>query len=258
MNTSSHSSISPRCRDRVSNLYLIRRATFFSLSLILPTNANAAESNTQYFIQWCKYCINCSRPMFVGRVLQTGGCCRRPIRQEPPTLFSRNLNISSRDRRGSGPGCLLTFFCLLFGALMCPTNAVDTRTPNCFLRGSSRVMQLNLCLLSAELIPRCYCFAAMRNLPVSHLPEEHSSRAESPFENAQLKCNDIFVSSDPRPPLHAAPTSLKLSNAERIISWPPLTRQTAARSSRTRALVLWNEEKKMSKWQVSLLREIST
>ena len=33
-------------------------------------------------------------------------------------------------------------------------------------------------------------------------------------------------------------TSLKLSNAERIISWPPLTRQTAAKSSKTKAFVL--------------------
>lgn len=33
-------------------------------------------------------------------------------------------------------------------------------------------------------------------------------------------------------------TSLKLSNAARIISCPPRTRQTAARSSRTNALVL--------------------
>lgn len=33
-------------------------------------------------------------------------------------------------------------------------------------------------------------------------------------------------------------TSLKLSNADRIISWPPFTRQIAARSSSTRAFVL--------------------
>lgn len=33
-------------------------------------------------------------------------------------------------------------------------------------------------------------------------------------------------------------TSLKLSNAERMISWPPRTRHTAARSSRTNAFVL--------------------
>lgn len=33
-------------------------------------------------------------------------------------------------------------------------------------------------------------------------------------------------------------TSLKLSNAERIISWPPFTKQIAARSSKTRAFVL--------------------
>lgn len=33
-------------------------------------------------------------------------------------------------------------------------------------------------------------------------------------------------------------TSLKLSNADRIISWPPFTRQIAASSSNTRALVL--------------------
>lgn len=33
-------------------------------------------------------------------------------------------------------------------------------------------------------------------------------------------------------------TSLKLSKAIKVISWPPLTRQTAAKSSKTKALVL--------------------
>lgn len=37
-------------------------------------------------------------------------------------------------------------------------------------------------------------------------------------------------------------TSLKLSNAERMISWPPRTRQTAASSSRTNAFVLQTQE----------------
>lgn len=41
----------------------------------------------------------------------------------------------------------------------------------------------------------------------------------------------------------APPTSLKLSNADRMISWPPLTRQTAASSSRTRAFVLWRKQR---------------
>lgn len=36
----------------------------------------------------------------------------------------------------------------------------------------------------------------------------------------------------------SAHTSLKLSNADSIISWPPFTRQIAARSSNTRAFVL--------------------
>lgn len=34
-------------------------------------------------------------------------------------------------------------------------------------------------------------------------------------------------------------TSLKLSKAARMMSWPPRTRQTAASSSSTSALVLW-------------------
>lgn len=38
-------------------------------------------------------------------------------------------------------------------------------------------------------------------------------------------------------------TSLKLSNAERMISWPPRTRHTAARSSRTSAFVLHRKTK---------------
>lgn len=37
-------------------------------------------------------------------------------------------------------------------------------------------------------------------------------------------------------------TSLKLSNAERMISWPPRTRQTAASSSSTKAFVLQAQE----------------
>lgn len=39
-------------------------------------------------------------------------------------------------------------------------------------------------------------------------------------------------------------TSLKWSNAARMISCPPLTKHTAARSSRTRALVLHNQDKR--------------
>lgn len=53
----------------------------------------------------------------------------------------------------------------------------------------------------------------------------------------------------------ASNTSLKLSKADRIISWPPLTRQTAARSSKTRALVLQTTEKvtaEVSKWQLAV------
>lgn len=45
----------------------------------------------------------------------------------------------------------------------------------------------------------------------------------------------------------APPTSLKLSNAERMISWPPRTRQTAARSSSTRAFVLGKNKKQKKK-----------
>lgn len=40
------------------------------------------------------------------------------------------------------------------------------------------------------------------------------------------------------------PTSLKLSNADKMISCPPLTRQTAANSSKTRAFVLSKQEEK--------------
>lgn len=47
-----------------------------------------------------------------------------------------------------------------------------------------------------------------------------------------------------------SPTSLKLSNADKMISCPPLTRQTAANSSNTRAFVLSKQEEKR-KTQIS-------
>jgi hypothetical protein len=46
------------------------------------------------------------------------------------------------------------------------------------------------------------------------------------------------------------PTSLKLSKADKMISCPPLTRQTAAKSSKTRAFVLSKQEERR-KTQIS-------
>lgn len=52
-------------------------------------------------------------------------------------------------------------------------------------------------------------------------------------------------------------TSLKLSKAERMMSWPPLTRQTAASSSRTRALVLGTHRRASCFYFESLVRSVS-
>lgn len=54
------------------------------------------------------------------------------------------------------------------------------------------------------------------------------------------------------PHLVAHLTSLKLSKAERMMSWPPLTKHTAASSSSTRALVLGGHMLRFSIWGVKV------
>lgn len=124
---------------------------------------------------------------------------------------------------------------------MCRPNPVNTRTRNYFLWRFYCVMRLK----PASVI----CWQRAHSLMLLFCSSEESAGLASAvgaflqgwvtvLKSAQLKCNGTSDPGSPSP--RATPTSLKLSNAERIISWPPLTRQTAARSSNTRALVLSN------------------
>ena len=109
-----------------------------------------------------------SRPMFVGWMQQPGAA---PSHNLP--LFTPGVRRPHPDRHGSGRGCLKHLF-LCYSQLWCVCQIHLTLTHTYILLLSQevcppppRVMWLNRCLLSVvkELIPRCYCFAAARNLP---------------------------------------------------------------------------------------------
>lgn len=59
-------------------------------------HTNAAESNAPYFIQGCKYYINCSRPISAN-LCRKQSCCWAWLHHQPPTLSSGSQNTLSRQ-----------------------------------------------------------------------------------------------------------------------------------------------------------------
>lgn len=107
-------------------------------------------------------------------------------------------------------------------------SAGNKRCWNCWNYSSS-----NINMETMEWTPRC----SKENL---QLMENPSWREFSWMRRLQSTMREVGTPESDK----AAPrTSLKLSKADKMISWPPRTRQTAARSSRIRAFVLWGKQR---------------
>lgn len=136
------------CPQMLPAAYTIITLTFISLGEPLPKTyspTNATESNTQYFIQGCKYCINCGRPIFVERMLQNGAAVSAPLHQKPP--FPPATRIPHSDRKGSDEAVCYIFLSAILSFDASAKSLWDSR--NCFLwtpRESSCAKQLNHCL----------------------------------------------------------------------------------------------------------------
>lgn len=81
-------------------LSLIRRATF-SLCLNLPLMPVPLRATLNISFRECKYYINCSQPMFAGRMLQNGAAVSALSITNLP-LLSPEARMPHPDRQRSG------------------------------------------------------------------------------------------------------------------------------------------------------------
>lgn len=139
-------------------------------------HTNAAESNAPYFIQGCKYYINCSRPISARSMPQT-----ELLLGFIPSPASHSVLRQPQDfiKTGWGHTRLSDIWAL---------------TPNPVLSGVLPRLwsSTTVCYLWTIELQDSLPSAGMQNQP-----GKHSCGAESLFETAHLKCNDILVSSDP-------------------------------------------------------------